>query len=63
LNLQNEELNKVIDNNESLYETDWQNYSKYTGYKISADKDWIDSFAETTLGYLMNSESVQSDFN
>ena len=63
LNLQNEELNKVINNNESLYETDWQNYSKYTGYKISADKDWIDSFAETTLGHLMNSESVQSDFN
>ena len=63
LNLQNEELNKVIDNNESLYETDWQNYSKYTGYKISADKDWIDSFRETTLGHLMGSESVQSDFN
>lgn len=56
------ELDKAITNNQNLYEKDWKAYSEMTGYKISADKDWIDSFKETTLGYLTESESVFSDF-
>jgi hypothetical protein len=46
------ELNKALTNNQNLYEQDWKAYSSLTGYKISADKEWIDSFKETTLGYL-----------
>ncbi len=56
------ELDKAITNNQDLYEKDWKAYSEMTGYKISADKEWIDSFKETTLGYLTESESVFSDF-
>ena len=56
------ELDKAITNNQDLYEKDWKAYSKMTDYKISADENWIDSFKETTLGYLTQSESVFSDF-
>ena len=56
------ELDKAITNNQDLYEKDWKAYSEMTGYKISSDKEWIDSFKETTLGYLTESESVFSDF-
>lgn len=62
LKAQNDELNKAIENNASLYETDWKNYSRYTGYKISDDEKWIDSFKETTLGHLIGSDSMDSDF-
>ena len=63
LKLQESELNKAIGNNQELYETDWKAYSEMTGYKISADKEWINSFRETTLGYLTESKSLFSDFS
>jgi methyl-accepting chemotaxis protein len=63
LELQESELNKAIGNNQELYETDWKAYSEMTGYKISADKEWINSFRETTLGYLTESKSLFSDFS
>ena len=63
LELQETELNKAINNNQELYETDWKAYSEMTGYKISADKEWINSFRETTLGYLTESKSLFSDFS
>jgi hypothetical protein len=32
-----------------LYTQDWQRYSEMTGYKISLDDDWVDSFEETVV--------------
>jgi len=58
-----DELNKAISNNAALYEEDWANYSAATGYKISADSEWIDSFKETTLGGLIGSGSDISNFS
>lgn len=62
LNNQQNELNKSVANNEELYNRDWQSYNATTGYKISANQDWADSYSETTLGALMDSESKTSDF-
>ncbi len=49
----------------ALYAEDWSEYSKMTGYKISADEDWVDSFSETigsqVLG-LTNLEAAQDRF-
>lgn len=58
-----EELNKAIANNAALYDEDWANYSEMTGYKMSADQDWVDSFSETTLGGLIGSTSDISDYS
>ena len=51
-NFYTSELELVLDNNQELYETDWKNYSDLTGYKISADKDYLDKFSETQLSIL-----------
>ena len=37
----NGEMSKVLGNNKTLYEEDWTNFSKYTGYKLSAEKDYV----------------------
>ena len=43
------EMDKALGHNKDLYETDWQNYSDATGYKIAADERFLDSFEETIL--------------
>jgi hypothetical protein len=53
------QLGIAIDNNNVLYETDWKNYSKATGYKISANEDFIDNFNETTYAQLTGYESIE----
>jgi len=45
-------MGNAMDNNRTLYEQDWTEYSKATGYKISADKDYIDKFDETVYSQL-----------
>lgn len=35
-----------------LYTQDWKRYSEMTGYKISLDGNWIDSFEETVVAQL-----------
>ena len=62
LSNQENELNKSVSNNKDLYNQDWQNYSEMTGYKISESQLWADNFSESTLGVLMNSDSMISDF-
>ena len=50
LNLQEHilsQLGKSFDDAATLREEDWANYSRLTGYKISADEQWIDKFEET----------------
>lgn len=62
LRLQENELNKAINNSSDLYKNDWQAYSQYTGYKISAADDWVDTFRESTLGGLLDADTLMSNF-
>lgn len=62
LRLQENELNKAISNSSELYQKDWQAYSQYTGYKISAASDWVDTFKESTLGGLLDADTLMSNF-
>ena len=42
------QLDGTLSNNRNLYEQDWIRYSEATGYKISADENFVDRFSETT---------------
>ena len=57
------QLKIVLENNNYLYNTDWQNYSTATGYKISANEDFIDSFEETTYAQLTGFNSLDQVYN
>lgn len=41
------QLGESLDQSKILYEEDWNNYSKLTGYKISLNQEWVSSFDET----------------
>ena len=56
------EFQKALDNNKTLYEQDWQRYADATGYKISADEDFAKSYQDTVLGKLFDSEDDIIDF-
>lgn len=61
-----DELGLVLGENQILYEEDWAKYSELTGYKISADEDYIDHFNETALSLLTGydtMEQFQQNFN
>lgn len=60
------ELELVLGNNKVLYEDDWQKYSDMTGYKISSDEEYVDSFDETAYSVLtgfQTMEDAQAAFN
>ena len=61
-----EQLGIATDKAAWLYENDWNEYSKSTGYKISSNQQWTDSFNETliaqTTGYT-SLEQIQSAFS
>ena len=60
------ELKLVLDNNKLLYEDEWTAYSNLTGYKISADENYVDSFNETMLSTLtgfQTAEEFHQNFN
>lgn len=40
-------LDSALIHNRELYEQDWKWYNELTGYRISADQDYIDKFEET----------------
>ena len=46
------QMEAALGNNAEIYNNDWSNYSQLTGYKISADEKFIDTFNETTLAML-----------
>ena len=61
-----DELGLVLGENQILYEEDWAKYSELTGYKISADEDYIDHFNETALSLLTGYDTMkqfQQNFN
>lgn len=43
-------LGQALDNNKELYNEDWKEYNRLTGYRISADKDYLDEFNKTWMG-------------
>ena len=63
LRLQENELNKAVSNSQQIYEQDWRNYNLITGYKISDSEKWADAFRESTIGQLLNSDSIVSSFS
>jgi hypothetical protein len=59
----NSQLNKALGNNKKLYEEDWTTYSQMTGYKISDDEKYIDSFEETMYAQLTGFKTIQDAQN
>lgn len=61
-----DELELALGNNKKLYDEDWTDYAQKTGYKISKDEEYVDSFQETDLAVLTgfnNMEDYQANFN
>lgn len=61
-----DELSLVLGENRILYEEDWAKYSELTGYKISANQNYVDNFNETALSTLtgfQTMEEFQTNFN
>ena len=54
-----QQMNNAMDNNRTLYEQDWTAYHEATGYKISADEDYIDRFNETVYSQLTGFETME----
>ena len=54
-----QQLGNAVDNNRELYTTDWAEYSAATGYKISADEAYVDSFGETVYSVLTGFETME----
>lgn len=54
-----DELGLVLGENQILYEEDWTKYSELTGYKISANEDYVDNFNETALSTLTGFQTMQ----
>lgn len=57
INFYDSQLGISIENNKNLYENEWQDYHDKTGYKISANSDYVDSWDETTLAIISNVET------
>lgn len=60
--IQQNELQKAIDNNKILYDQDWTNYHNATGYKISDTENFATTFRDTLLGSLLGSEEDTANF-
>ena len=55
----NNEMNKVLGNNKTLYEQDWTNFSKYTGYKLSAEENYVTKWNQTVLSQVTGFETQE----
>lgn len=58
-----QQMGNAMDNNRTLYEQDWTAYSQATGYKISADEDYIDKFNETVYSQLTGFQTMEESQN
>ena len=54
-----EQMEKAIGCSKELYDKDWKNYSNATGYKISADEEWIKSFDGTVLSQITGFKTLE----
>ena len=55
------QLDGFIASNKALYEGDWKKYSETTGYKISSNEKYIDSFKETIIGGITKGSSTANE--
>ena len=55
------QMENALGNSKATYDF-WNDYSIQTGYGVSANEDWIDSFDETTLSLLTGFETLE-DFS
>lgn len=53
------ELERANADSRSFYETDWLQYSEISGYKISVNEKWIDSFNETVYAELTGFSTLE----
>lgn len=53
------QLDRALGNNRDLYENDWAAYSALTGYKISADENYVDKFTETNYSIITGFGSIE----
>lgn len=47
-----QQMQNVLSNNRDLYMNDWKSYSEATGYKLSADEDYLDKWEETNYAII-----------
>jgi hypothetical protein len=55
------ELDKALSDSKEVYEEDWLQYSKYTGYKISQDDKWVQDYKETAKAIIDGTTSIEED--
>ena len=55
------QMQSTVDRNKELYEEDWEAYNRITGYKISANENFVTNWTETMMGGLLGSESETVD--
>ena len=53
------EMGQTIDRSKTFYQEDWTAYNQMTGYKISDNTDWIDSFNETWYAQVTGFNTIQ----
>jgi hypothetical protein len=58
-----DQLNAAIGNNQELVNEDWANYSAATGYRMSADQEYVDKFNETTYAQLAGYQTIEDAQN
>lgn len=58
-----QQMGNAMDNNRTLYEQDWTAYHEATGYKISADENYIDKFNETVYSQLTGFQTMEEAQN
>lgn len=62
----NSEMKKVLDNNTILYNEDWTEFNKFTGYKISAAENYVTKWNQTMLSQVTGfdtQEDYYANFN
>ena len=57
----NSEMKKVLDNNTTLYNEDWTEFNKFTGYKISAAENYVTKWNQTMLSQVTGFDT-QEDY-
>lgn len=54
-----QQMQNVLNNNRDLYMNDWKSYSEATGYKLSADADYLDKWEETNYSIITGYETLE----
>lgn len=58
-----QQMQNVLSNNRDLYMNDWKSYSEATGYKLSADADYLDKWEETNYSIITGYETLEDAMN